>query len=143
MRWCTAVSRCPPFTTARARDGIMILNAVGVFGTTERAARCPVALSRRRDRRRCRNASAVGLASPSLDGGLLLLELSSPRRRSNSAMRAAWTAIVVRNSAIMESQSARAAVRPETRWANVSRSSIIPDTSACPVCCLSPRLQPS
>ena len=55
---------------------------------------CPPGGLPDRSRRLRVRGSRLGLCSPSLDGGLPLLELFSPSRRSNSATRASNTAMV-------------------------------------------------
>ncbi len=94
-------------------------------------------LSCRRDRWRSSGASAVGVASPSRDGGLPLLELSSPSRRSSSEMRAAWFAMrsawaapVARSSAIRESRHASAAVRSDVPFSGRPEPSQVPGSAS-------------
>jgi hypothetical protein len=57
--------------------------------------------------------SRLGLCSPSLDGGLPLLELFSPSRRSNSATRASSTAMVSLSTAFSSASAAGVAETSE------------------------------
>jgi hypothetical protein len=73
-----------------------VVNRVVRLGNLpQRLALVPLLPTRRLARRLAQTARArLGLCSPSLDGGLPLLELFSPSRRSNSATRASNTAMV-------------------------------------------------
>ncbi|MCY4197887.1 MAG: hypothetical protein OXD33_13380 [Rhodobacteraceae bacterium] len=73
-------------------------------------------------------------------GGRPLLKLSSPRRRSGLAMRTALTTIVARSSAITVHESHRQV--GDGQWLKIVGGSWH-GMPAWPVCCLSPRLQPS
>ncbi len=89
-------------------------------------------LSCRRDRRRSSVSSAVGFASPSPGGGLPLLDLPGPSRRSSSAMRAAWAAFSARSPAIRKSRHASSAVRPDVpRSPDARNRRRLPGPQAC------------
>ena len=66
----------------------MVDHRIGRLGTTQRLARMALLSARLLARASRRLLTRAGFFSPSLDGGLPLLLLFRPSRRSNSAMRA-------------------------------------------------------
>lgn len=93
----------------------MINPDIGFLDLAERFARMPLLPARLLPVRSRRLLTRGGFFSPSLDGGLPLLELFSPKRRSNSASRpmsatfsARSAAFSARNAATTDASSVAA-----------------------------------